>query len=146
MKAFRFSLESALQWRKAQQTQEEEKLNRLVTEEQLIEAELRALEAAQRSAARTQLDASALSGSDFRAISAYLLGLQGQVVQSRMSLSQAGERLRKQQSVCVEAQRRVELIESLKAKRRSSWQREADHQIELLAAESYLSKRIREQD
>jgi hypothetical protein len=144
VKSFRFSLESALRWRKAQSAQEEEKLKRLLAEQQRLEAEVRAVEAARRTAAREHLSSPNLLGSEIRMMAAYNAGLQAQSAHLRISLVRTMELVRTQQARCLEAERRVELLESLKTKHHDSWRGEADLELELLAAESYLSRRARE--
>ena len=52
--------------------------------------------------------------------------------------------MQRQQAVCREAERQVELLETLKEKRQAAWQREVDLELESLANESYLAKRARE--
>jgi hypothetical protein len=144
VKAFRFSLESALRWRKAQSTQEEETLKHLIADQQRLEAELRSIEAARRTAAREHLSSPSLLGFEVRHMAAYSAGLAAQSTRLRMTLVQAAEMVRRQQSRCLEAERRVELLAGLKTKHHDVWRREADLELDLLAAESYLSRRVRE--
>ena len=82
MKSFKFSLESALRWRKTILVTEQEKLQRVLADYQRLEADLRAAEAAKRGVVRTQLESPTVSGADFRHIATYLVGLQAKHTRS----------------------------------------------------------------
>jgi flagellar biosynthesis chaperone FliJ len=145
VKSFKFPLESALRWRKSMLTAEQEKLQRALVTHQRLQAEVRAIEAAKRGAVRSQLHSRALAGSDFRFMSAYLVGLQAKHVDLQLALTQSSQQVQRQQAACREAEQRVELLGTLKDKRHHEWKREVEAEVELLATESYLAKRSRDQ-
>jgi hypothetical protein len=145
VKSFKFPLESALRWRKSMLLAEQEKLQRALMNNQRLEAEVRAVEAAKRGAVRTQLDSPTLAGSDFRFMSAYLVGLQSKHVQLQFAFTQSSQQVQRQRAACSEAEQRVDLLNTLKVKRHDEWQRVVDAELELLATESYLAKRSRDQ-
>jgi flagellar biosynthesis chaperone FliJ len=144
VKSFKFTLEPVLRWRTAELAAEQEKLQRLMAAHHRLEEDLRALAAARRGAVRTGLDSQVLSGFDFRSVAAYLVGLDAQHARLQLALKQSTEDLQRQQAVCLQLERRTELLETLKSKRQDFWQREADLQLETLAAESHLARRARD--
>jgi flagellar export protein FliJ len=144
VKSFKFSLESALSWRKTALLTEQEKLQRVLSDHQRLEADLRAADAAKRGAVRTQLDSPSLSGADFRMIASYLVGLQAKHAQLQLALAQSSQKVQWQRAICLEAERQFELLQTLKDKRQATWQHEADLELESIANDSYLARRARE--
>ncbi len=144
MRAFRFSLESVLRLRQTQWKLEEEKLRKLLAEKQHIEAQIVAVQDAKRQATQTQVDASTTSGAEFQAVARYLVGLQARHSRLTALLREVNTEANRQREIALDAQRKVELLESLKDKRHQEWKRELDAETEALAADIYLSKRARE--
>ena len=144
MKSFKFSLESALRWRKTALLAEQEKLQRVLSDHQRLEADLRAVEAAKRGIVRTQLESPSISGADFRMIASYLVGLKAKHAQLQLAIAQTLQKVQRQRAICLEAERQVELLVTLKDKRQATWQREMDLELESLANDSYLARRARE--
>ena len=79
-------------------------------------------------------------------IAAYLVGLKAKHAQLQVAIAQSLKNVQQQQAVCLDAERQVELLETLKRKRHSVWQRETELELEMLANESYLAKRARERN
>ena len=146
MKSFKFSLESALSWRKTALVAEQEKLQRVLFDHHRLEADLRAAESAKRGVVRTQLESTTISGADFRMIASYLVGLQAKHAQLQLASAESLQKVQRQRAICLEAERQVELLQTLKDKRHATWQREVDLELESLANDSYLAKRAREND
>ena len=144
MRSFQFSLEPVLRWRKTQHAQEEEKLKRLVAYRCRLEQELHAVELSRREAASSQIASSQTTGSDFQVLAKFLVGLKARHASLTQALHESSANIQKQQTVCLEAQRRVELLESLRSKRLQTWRYQQDCELESLAADAYLAKRARE--
>jgi flagellar biosynthesis chaperone FliJ len=140
VRSFQFPLESVLRWRKTQHAQEEEKLNRLVAHRQKLEQDLRDVDLARRQSSSSQL----ATGSDFQVLAKFLIGLKAKQAQLVEALKESAVAIQRQQATCIEAHRRVELLESLRSKRLQTWQYEHDCELESLAADAYLAKRTRE--
>ena len=144
MKAFRFTLEPALRWRSALHAQEEEKLKRLLANLKALERQLLDVQTAKRDATRTSFGSEPVMGSDFQIVARYLLGLQSRQNELRVALAETTREVQTQKAKCLEAQRHVELLSSLRDKRFQTWRREQELELESLAAEAYLAKRARE--
>lgn len=127
-----------------QQAQEEEKLQRLVLNRTRIELELREVEETRLAATGPQLQGKGITGSDFQLLAKFLVGLKAKQANLTQALMESAVNIQRQQPACLEAQRRVELLESLRAKRFQTWQHQHDCELELIAADAYLAKFSRE--
>ena len=144
MQSFRFPLDSVLRWRKSQEAQEVEKLQRLVANRTRLEQELHEVERARLAATGSQVQANGMTGSDFQLLAKFLVGLKARHASLSHALSELVAGIQRQQAACQEAQKRVELLESLRSKRFQVWQHQHDHELELIAADAYLAKFSRE--
>jgi len=139
MRAFTFPLRRVLAWRETQLELEENKLRRLVAAlEELALAEVR-LDLTRGRAEQAVREASAVEAGDLWALAAY----RQRLIAERQSLAErrrSGElQLAAQREKVIEAQRQCRLLEKLAERRLAEWRREADREIESLAAESYLA-------
>jgi hypothetical protein len=139
MQAFEFSLRRALDWRKTQLELEENKLRQLAAAlEELALAAVR-LDLAKGRAEQTVRECRAVEAGDLWALAAYRQRLMAER-QALDARREAGARqVTAQRQVVLAAQRRCRLLEKLADRRRAEWQREADRELESLAAESYLA-------
>lgn len=144
MQSFRFPFDSVLRWRKLQEAQEEEKLQRLVANRTRLEQEVREVESARLSATGSQGQTNEMTGSDFQVLAKFLVGLKARHASLTQALLDLAAGIQRQQAACREAQKRVELLESLRSKRLEEWQHRHDCELELIAADAYLAKFSRE--
>ncbi len=137
MQKFRFRLDSVLRLRSLRLTMAREKLARALSEVTGAEKAIDAL-AAERAAAITFVQNEPGAGAtELRALSAYLLGYEPRLIQLRRFLDAARLRAAEQRRQVVAADRDERLLVKLKATRRAEWQVEADHELEVLAQESW---------
>jgi flagellar export protein FliJ len=137
MQKFHFRLESVLRLRALRLTIEREKLARALAEASVAEQAIDAI-AAERAAAITFVQNEPGTGAtELRALSGYLLGYEGRLVQLRQSLEAARARVTEQRRRVLAADRDERLLLKLKANRRAVWQAAADHELEVLAQESW---------
>ncbi|HYP15522.1 MAG TPA: hypothetical protein VEQ63_16460 [Bryobacteraceae bacterium] len=140
MKKFHFPLQSVLKWRELQETQEEARLAVLLASEARLMASANMLRAERTSTARTELAGSGLTGMDFRAAGAYLIGCAARIAQVEAELHQTRSQISKQRARCIDASRQVKLLDILREKQEAVWSREFDLHLEQSAAESYLAR------
>jgi flagellar biosynthesis chaperone FliJ len=143
LKRFDFRLDSVLNWRKLQSQQEQATLEKIAHSKKLIEQ--------QQAEVAGQI-----------AATANLLSLQGSVEASelhylaanRLHLRKVQDTLRRknaectlamdaQRHRCMEADRKQKLIEKMKAKQFSAWEKDVARDTEQTAAELFLAAHIR---
>lgn len=144
MATFQFSMETALQYRRMQQEQEEAKLQELVRESEHWAWQDRHVEEARHESRRLApgLAREAVLLSETQDI--YIRQLTRQHRQILLRRQDCHRRLAAQQSKAVEAQRQVKLLEKLREKAKQEWQQEQARQLEELAGDAYLAKWNRE--
>ena len=143
MTPFRFRLEKVLQIRRMELDREEATLRQhtlAVSELEKRQAQLDQAAAQAEVEVRAQAE---LAGSDLAALASFRHYLAGQTTQLAKQIREARERAAAQQKILLEARRRCELLERLKQKRLAEWRAAADHELEQLAAESYLANASR---
>ena len=137
MQKFRFRLDSVLRLRALRLTMEREKLGRALAEVSAAKEAIDAI-AVERAAAITFVQNEPGAGkTELSALSAYLLGYEGTVVKLRQSLEAARLRVAEQRNRVLAADRDERLLVKLKADQRAVWQVAADHELEVLAQESW---------
>jgi hypothetical protein len=144
MTKFRFSLRRVLDYRRLRAHVARAALERLHAEGLELarrEQALRALRAEEETAVRmpgTSLSVKELDALD--RMQSYFMSAQSEFQRERMSLSQ---RIAEQQSVVVEADRQVSLLEKLESRRQTEWEGAFNRELEELAADSHRSRQHR---
>lgn len=140
MKAFRFSLERALEWRRVE-------LERAEARYKLQAAELAAIDRQRAESDAADLRAETevrawqpVSGEDLAALGAFRLGMRRQRVLLQARRRECEMTLAERQKEMMEARRRVRLLERLKERRLAEWRAAFDRELEQQAAESYLAQ------
>ena len=140
MKTFQFPLEKALDWRRVQ----------LELEEARYKQELAALAGLDRQ--RAEVEASGIraeiqvrewnpvAAGDLTALGNYRLYVKSQESEIARRRYAAAQKLAEQQKLMLEARRRCRLLERLKERRLTEWTVARDHELEQIAAESYLAR------
>lgn len=137
MQKFQFRLDSVLRLRTMRLHNERDKLGRMLAEESKIEAAIAAL-AAERAAAIEFVKKEPAAGTtELRALSAYLLAYEARAEGLRKALEVARARTAEQRQRVIAADRDERLLIKLKDKQRAEWQVAADHELEVLAQESW---------
>jgi len=146
MAQFHLALDKILRWRAIELASEEAKLQRLMAERTRIEAMLERV-AYERSGLPGSIAVlPGLQGADFRAMAAYGLRLRQHVEKLKDARARVDINLAAQQKKYAEAKLRLRLLEQLKARRVERWKYEQAHQLETLAADSYIAGWNRDQD
>jgi flagellar export protein FliJ len=146
MRAFKFPLLHALKWRRTQLEAEQNKLGQLAASlEEMTLAAVR-LDLVRSRAEVAVRQSPVVEAGDLWALAAY----RQRLIAEREALSQrraecqrqvAGQRQR-----VLEAQRQCRLLEKLEQRRLVEWRREADREMDRLAAESFLARWNRRAD
>lgn len=140
MKAFRFPLERVVHWRRTQVELERAAIERLVQRRLELQSAVEALQL-DRSAAETSIArATSIDSRDLQTLSAY----QERTRRERGALMERQGQLEREISVqlakTTEAQRRLKLLERLRAKRLREWTIAMEADEERFAAEAWLGR------
>lgn len=137
MQKFRFRLDSVLRLRSLRLATERDKLGQMLAETTRLEKAVEALAAERVAAIEFVKKEPGAGNTELRALSAYLLGYEGRRVQLQKALETARLRVVEQRQRVLAADRDERLLLKLKAKQRADWQVAADHELEILAQESW---------
>ena len=140
MRAFKFPLRRALEWRRTQLELEENKLRQLAAsleEMALAAARLEMVQSRAEAAVRQQ---AVVEARDLWALAAYRQRLLTESRQLSMRRAACNEQLAAQRRNVLEAQRQCRLLEKLEQRRAAEWQQALDRELESLAAESFLAR------
>lgn len=139
MKAFEFRLRRALDLRKTQLELEENTLRQLAGKlEELALAAVK-LDLVKGRAEVAVRQAAVVEAADLWALSAYRQRIMAELRELALRREAAERQVAGQRQKVLEAQRRVRLLEKLEQRRHTEWSREADREMESLAAESFLT-------
>jgi hypothetical protein len=139
MKAFEFRLRRALDLRKTQLELEENTLRQLAGKlEELALAAVK-LDLVKERAEVAVRQAAVVEAADLWALSAYRQRIMAELRELALRREAAERQVAGQRQKVLEAQRRVRLLEKLEQRRHAEWSREADREMESLAAESFLT-------
>jgi len=139
MRAFMFPLRQALKWRRTQLDFEENKLRQLAGSlEEVALAEVK-LDLVRGRAEGTVRQAAMVEAGDLWALAAYRERLIAELRALALRRIECERQLAAQRQRVLEAQRQCRLLEKLEQRRHAEWKREADRELESLAAESFLS-------
>lgn len=140
MQRFQFRLERVKDWRQKQVEIEEQKLRKLFAERQALDQDFARLEAGRADAERQVLHSQAVEARDLVALESYRLYVSSRQQILRNRMRDCDGRIGAQRRQVMEAERRFRLLERLKAKRFTEWQKQFDLELESLASEVFLSQ------
>jgi flagellar export protein FliJ len=140
MKQFEFRLSRVLDFRREQAELERSRLQRLLAQIRRIDDEKKFL-LIQAADARRQVTQSAfVSGEELSALSGFERHIRNRTALLDQTLQETQLQVRRQQAIVIEAERKVTLLLKLRQRKLATWTREEQKELELLAAESYLSR------
>jgi flagellar export protein FliJ len=145
MQAFRFPLESVLNYRRLQAGIEKARLQELF-------AELSSWADRQTDLERQKQDAyevtrqSGITATDLHAWDNYSQFVLHERARLEARKQECQRRIAAQQQKVTEAERKYELLNHLKTKKREEWNKLVAAEVEALAAEAYLAKWVRERN
>lgn len=137
MKKFAFRLESVLRLRGMQLLAEKEKLAHLLGEVNKLEQSLATLTHEKTAAVNFVQTEPSIGSTELRALSAFLLAFDARCAAIRDAIQRASAQAAAQRQRVVEADRNERLLIEMKKKRLAEWRHEADHEVEVLAEESW---------
>ncbi len=144
MKRFQFPLERVRKWRQEESELQEMRLRPLCDDLRAIESEQRELASEVDRCRRNVLTQTAVPSEDLAALEKFREYAVRQSRRLEAKRREARARVEEQRQRVIEAHRRFELLERLRAKALTSWTVERDKDQEQLAAELYLAKLGRE--
>lgn len=140
MKRFEFQLQTALEWRERRMQTEQARLEALTMRRQTLLTQRESAQAAYAEARTATVGATLLTASDLGALEQFRRATENQKLRIDYELSQLAAHIAKQQKQLVEATREFRLMEKLRDRRLTEWQRELDRRLEEEAAELYLGQ------
>jgi flagellar export protein FliJ len=140
MIAFRFPLQKALDWRKAQLELEEIQFRRQTAAMADLDSASAQLNASGKTAERQVRDWNPVSAGELAALGSYRLHVKLKESELAAPRAECRQELDRRQSVMLEARRRLRLLERLRERHLAEWQRARDKELEDLASEAYLAK------
>ena len=141
MKAFRFSLEKVLAWRRTQLELEQVRHRQRLAEVAALDRARAELEAAGIQAEVQVRALPIVSGSDLAALGEFRRAVRARENQIAPRRAQAAQAAETQLLHVLEAQRRVRLLEKLRDRKLVEWKAEETRELEALASESALARR-----
>jgi hypothetical protein len=140
MKAFRFPLEKALDLRRVQLELEEVRYKQQVAEVAGLDRQRAEVEASGIRAEIQVREWRPIAAGDLAALGNYRLYVKAREFTIARQRFEAAQTLADQQKLMLEARRRCRLLERLKERRLAEWTAGRDHEVEEIAAESYLAR------
>jgi hypothetical protein len=140
MKSFQFPLEKALDWRRIQLELEESRYKQQVATLAGIDRRRAEIEASGVRAEIEVRDWNPIAAGDLVALGNFRLHVKAQESEIARQRFEAARKLAEQQKLMLEARRRCRLLERLKERRLAEWTAGRDHELDEIAAESYLAR------
>jgi hypothetical protein len=139
MTAFRFPLEKALEWRRIELDLEEARFKRQAAELAGLDRRRAEVEASGIRAETQVREWSPVEAGDLAALGRFRLHVKSEEAGILRQREESARALAVQQKAMLEARRRCRLLERLKERRLAEWKSAAEHEVEEIAAESYLA-------
>jgi len=140
MGAFRFRLESVLDWYRKQCELEKERLTACLTELHESREALRQLEAERSAIEQDILHRTSLPGADLVALALYRLRFTHRHMEIEEEIRRREIAVAEQTAKYAAAQRRQKLVEQLRERRHSEFVYAENRELETLAGESFLGQ------
>ena len=140
MNAFRFPLQKVLDWRHTQLEVEESRFKQQLAALAALDRERAGWEAAGIKAEIQVRDWNPLAGRDLAALGDFRMNVKQREMEIDARRLECRKTLATRQSAMLEARRRCRLLERLKERRVAEWRSAQEHELEQLAAESFLAK------
>ena len=140
MKAFHYSLEKVLEWRRSELEVAESKFQQLTAAVAAVDREIAELAAAGGRAETLVRDGSPVCGRDLAALGSFRLYVRKLNRELGAKRVECAGRVAAGRSAMLEARRRFRLLERLKERRFEDWRLARDKELEELAAESYVAR------
>ena len=140
MKRFQFPLDRVRRWRQEQAALEEAKLQRWYAQLAALGEERARVENERAASERNVLGQASVEARELQALDAYRGHARSKIGEIERRRLKTMAEIERQRQRLIEARRRAELLERLKARMFESWQAAADREEETLAGELYLAK------
>ena len=139
MKSFRFRLDKALEWRRAQLDIEEARYKREIVALAELDRRRDALLDSSRRAETQVREWDGVTGRDLAALGEFRLQVKAREREIASQRADQLKRIAAQQAAMLEASRRCRLLERLRERRLEEWREAENRELEELASESYLA-------
>jgi flagellar export protein FliJ len=140
MKRFEFRLSRVLDLRRQQADVEQSRLQSLLVQVRRIDDEKKSLES-QATDAREQVSRStSVLGEELSALCGFERHIRNRTAQLDQERNETQLRVQQQQTIVMEAERKVSLLLKLRQRKLTDWTCLEQKELETLAAESYLSR------
>jgi hypothetical protein len=140
MKTFHFPLDRALQWRRIELDLEESRYKQQAAELADLDRRRAEVEASGIRAEIQVREWNPIAASELTALGSFRLAVKVEEADLARRREECARKLADQQKQMLEARRRCRLLERLKERRHAEWKSACDHEIEDIAAESYIAR------
>jgi hypothetical protein len=140
MSGFRFSLEKALDLRRSQLRLAEASFQQQAAELLEMDRNREKLRASRAGAEAQVRDGRPARRRDLAALGAFRLDVQGREKELALRYAEGEKKLEERRAAMLEARRRCRLMEKLRERRRADWDATLNHELEELAADSFLAQ------
>jgi hypothetical protein len=140
MKSFQFPLQKALDWRRVQLELEESRYKQQVAALAALDRQRAEVEASGIRAEIQVREWNPVAAGDLSALGSFRQYVKHQESEIARRRVEASQKLAGQQKLMLEARRRCRLLERLKERRLAEWTAARDHELDEIAAESYLAR------
>src|SRR4051812_32882341 len=140
MTNFRFALQKVLDWRRTQLELEEAKFGQTTGALAAVDRTRDELKSAAVEAEAEVRRRDAVPGRELHTLGAYRLHLRAQDEALATRRAECVRQVAAQQAAMLEARRRCRPLERLRDRRLAEWTAARDHELEALAAESYMAQ------
>lgn len=142
MTAFRFRLDKVLAWRRSQLEVEEARYRQCLAAIAALDRARAELEASGIQAETQVRKWHPVAGSDLSALDSFRRGIRTRESNIAERRAESVKMAEKQLKTVLEAQRRCRLLDRLRERRREEWTKANDRELEEVATESFLARRI----
>jgi hypothetical protein len=143
MKRFHFSLERVRQWRHVKLETEEAKLEQLIAAKQALLQQGEMLMERLVEAENAVWDGRSTDALQLRALDDFRQYIASENARLQRKIADAEHSIQKQRECVVEERRSARLLDRMRDRRHTEWEKDFDRELEALAAESYLARWVR---
>jgi flagellar export protein FliJ len=147
MKQFHFRLESVLRLEQARLEAEQRKLHLLLAEGERLQAEFEGLGQERAQAGKfLEQTPGGIGTLELRVLSGFLLGLRARGITLRERLEAVSRAADEQRERVLCRERKVRLLENLRARKFAEWKQEYERELEAVAQDAWNAAHLRKRD
>jgi flagellar biosynthesis chaperone FliJ len=140
MQRFRFTLERVRHWRQEQAEIEESVLGKLVAQRQALVDRMERLQRERREGDAALVRCATVLAQELVAVESGRHWIKTETARLILRVGETDKQIEQQRARVVQARRNYELLQRLKDRASHKWQKDADRELDQLAADAFLSQ------